>query len=413
MDDISIVLPDNVVEIVLNKTLELPFGLQQDFFTDFRTCFSDTLARIFADYGIELKPYEVIHRSCDLATADGFSDDDIDWDYYIRYGYGEYGFMVLNDIGYSKSQSLVRSFQKLINLKTLGNFNYIVYSPFEHISITQPKSVQISGYFYNFSKNLKKPWLVLLNVELDNHQFLSVLNRLRKNNIHNQLENQLNPYTHEGYCDAPLFFHRITGDIFRCSCFPKIEIRPKISHYVVDNICSLCTGKVPREHQQFCGYSQFSSWYWNYIKLLNNQDDDIHFGEKRVRDIFGYPPIGATKIVETFLYKVVCDVFDGYTVIRNYRCKKLEYLELDIWIPAVKLGIEYQGEQHYKPIKHWGGKAALEKRIANDKKKRRLCKKLNYHLIEFKSQESINYSLILNRIMKFHPYFFRFEGENN
>jgi hypothetical protein len=41
-------------------------------------------------------------------------------------------------------------------------------------------------------------------------------------------------------------------------------------------------------------------------------------------------------------------------------------------MPKYKIAIEYQGIQHYKAIKHWGGEKGLQKRQADDKKNMKL-----------------------------------------
>lgn len=93
-------------------------------------------------------------------------------------------------------------------------------------------------------------------------------------------------------------------------------------------------------------------------------------------------------------------LFSDYEVIHHYRGTELQGLELDIWLPDLKLAIEYQGEQHYNVIEHWGGKEGLEKRIANDKKKRGLCKSLGYHLIEVKYTEEISEQLVRKKVAR-------------
>jgi len=93
-------------------------------------------------------------------------------------------------------------------------------------------------------------------------------------------------------------------------------------------------------------------------------------------------------------------IFPDNEIIHHYRGIELEGLELDIWLPDYQLGIEYQGEQHYNMVEHWGGKEGLEKRIANDEKKKRLCKKLGYHLIEVKYTEEISEELVRKKVVK-------------
>jgi len=63
---------------------------------------------------------------------------------------------------------------------------------------------------------------------------------------------------------------------------------------------------------------------------------------------------------------------------------------LDIFIPELKLAIEYQGQQHYEAFPHLGGDIGLEKRILNDDKKKDLCKILNYKLVKIDYGEDLS-----------------------
>ncbi|NMQ18390.1 hypothetical protein E4P82_03755 [Candidatus Competibacter phosphatis] len=59
--------------------------------------------------------------------------------------------------------------------------------------------------------------------------------------------------------------------------------------------------------------------------------------------------------------KIVQVLFPSLEVVHHYRGKELEGLEIDVWIPKLKIGIEYQGIQHFNVIKHWGGEDGLRK----------------------------------------------------
>lgn len=74
-----------------------------------------------------------------------------------------------------------------------------------------------------------------------------------------------------------------------------------------------------------------------------------------------------------------------------------------MWVPELRLGIEYQGEQHYEAIKHWGGDEGLAKRQSNDRKKRALCKQLGYTLIEFRFDEELTESTVHSRLKRHLP----------
>lgn len=93
-----------------------------------------------------------------------------------------------------------------------------------------------------------------------------------------------------------------------------------------------------------------------------------------VRADFGIKPVGFGWVSESLLYNMVCTLCPNEDVIFHYRPSWLEGLELDIFLPERRIGIEYQGQQHYLPVKYWGGEEALQAQKERDKKKVRLCK---------------------------------------
>ena len=68
----------------------------------------------------------------------------------------------------------------------------------------------------------------------------------------------------------------------------------------------------------------------------------------------------------------------------QYRDEWLGYQSLDIYIPSLRVAIEYQGGQHYKAIKLYGGKKTFEDTQERDERKKELCSKHNIRLIEWK-----------------------------
>lgn len=101
---------------------------------------------------------------------------------------------------------------------------------------------------------------------------------------------------------------------------------------------------------------------------------------------------------ESVLANIIQELFKDYTIYRNYRPDILEGLELDIYIQELKLGIEYQGIQHVKPVNQWGGEKDFEIRKEHDRRKADLCKKNNIELIYFWHDEDINKELVLNKL---------------
>lgn len=63
---------------------------------------------------------------------------------------------------------------------------------------------------------------------------------------------------------------------------------------------------------------------------------------------------------------------------------------LDIYISDSKIGIEYQGEQHYKAVDIWGGEAALKENQERDLRKKRLCAENGVLLLEWSYECPVN-----------------------
>ena len=91
---------------------------------------------------------------------------------------------------------------------------------------------------------------------------------------------------------------------------------------------------------------------------------------------------------EALLYSVVSSIYND--AIYQYRADWLGMQSIDIYIPSLSIGIEYQGVQHYKPIEHFGGKEHFIQQQKNDEKKRNLCKQNGVKLIEWSYDQEIN-----------------------
>ena len=71
-------------------------------------------------------------------------------------------------------------------------------------------------------------------------------------------------------------------------------------------------------------------------------------------------------------------------------CKNILPLPFDFYIPELNICIEYDGKQHFQPIKRWGGISKFQKTKKNDKIKNQYCKKNNIKLIRIKFLKNIN-----------------------
>ena len=67
----------------------------------------------------------------------------------------------------------------------------------------------------------------------------------------------------------------------------------------------------------------------------------------------------------------------------QYRPEWLGRQSLDLYIPSLRTGIEYQGVQHYLPVEFFGGEEALAQRQELDRQKRELCEANKVRLVEW------------------------------
>ena len=196
-----------------------------------------------------------------------------------------------------------------------------------------------------------------------------------------------------------------------------------------DSICHECNKKVPRGYYDSNNIKlKKIGWYINkrcfeygvdtsgyilledklpvYLKVLTNLDiytgdldvkllhvnDRLKIYDKRknaiyneieneVRNIFGFKKIGEEWVSETTLYYEIKNSFPDIDVIHHGKPKWLGKQHLDIWIPELRIAIEYQGEQHSNPVSAFGGEEAYLKNIERDKRKYELCKENNVNLI--------------------------------
>ena len=67
-------------------------------------------------------------------------------------------------------------------------------------------------------------------------------------------------------------------------------------------------------------------------------------------------------------------------------------LRFDFFLKDLKIFIEFDGQQHFKPIKAWGGDKAFQKLIENDKRKALWATQNGYNLVRIKFSDSAIYN---------------------
>lgn len=108
----------------------------------------------------------------------------------------------------------------------------------------------------------------------------------------------------------------------------------------------------------------------------------LRLAENNYRESIGMPKIGEGWISETELYYKIKEAFPNEQVIHHGSPEWLGRQHLDIWIPELKVAVEYQGAQHDQPVDFFGGQEAFEKNQERDAVKKKKCLENGVRLIE-------------------------------
>lgn len=211
------------------------------------------------------------------------------------------------------------------------------------------------------------------------------------------------------------FYDKVSGDSYLCECFRDVvssnpshaqhlHLKRALSKSAYRcGICHLCTGENSSLTFSNPMYgSVFKARYGGYItKVSLEQKIDEREAENIVREIKGVAKIGERWINETLLYNYIKLLFPNHLVEREATPPWLGKQRLDVYIPALRLAVEYQGKQHYEPIPHFGGEEGFARAQERDKQKAKFCKQNNVDLVYFTYKENLTEKLVDKRLQKY------------
>ena len=131
--------------------------------------------------------------------------------------------------------------------------------------------------------------------------------------------------------------------------------------------------------------------YKSYFKKYDSKIEDDY------NNLISSSNVYAKWKSESKLYRLVKSVYPD--AIYQYHDKWLGSQSLDIFVPSIKLGIEYQGLQHYHAVDFFGGEKVFAETVERDKRKNELCKKNGITIIYWMYNEGINYSLLNEKLV--------------
>ncbi len=117
--------------------------------------------------------------------------------------------------------------------------------------------------------------------------------------------------------------------------------------------------------------------------------DAFREAENRLRDLLGEKRVGEKWDEETKLFHTIKIMFPDLQVIHHGKPDWLGRMHFDIWVPELKIAIEYHGPQHFEEMKHFGGAESLEATQRRDALKRSAATREGVQLFEIMSLDDI------------------------
>jgi hypothetical protein len=133
---------------------------------------------------------------------------------------------------------------------------------------------------------------------------------------------------------------------------------------------------------EYSGLEKDSLIYYIENSLLEIFSVFIYGNQDEFRVSKGLPKIGEGWLSETELFQKIKNHYSRENIKQHGKPRWLGRQHVDIWIPKYRIGIEFQGKQHYEPIEYFGGIETFKKNQERDLRKKILFEKNNAHLVE-------------------------------
>jgi hypothetical protein len=146
------------------------------------------------------------------------------------------------------------------------------------------------------------------------------------------------------------------------------------------------TGKAkPSSHPFYIGVVGAPDSPRNMTEWNGLMSDALTWLQKRWKREIGISPW----VAENQLYQILRRLLKGRDVIQHARPTWLEPQHLDVYVPQAGIAVEYMGQQHFEPLKFFGGEAAFKLVLERDQRKTELCVNHGIKLIHVRFNEDV------------------------
>lgn len=119
-----------------------------------------------------------------------------------------------------------------------------------------------------------------------------------------------------------------------------------------------------------------------HLYLAAYLNDFLRQAEDRARSEAGLPKVSEGWVSETELFHLLKAAFPERQVVHHSSPAWLSPQHLDIYFPDERVAVEFQGEQHFRPVTLFGGEASFAAQQERDERKRQACARNNCALLE-------------------------------
>jgi len=104
---------------------------------------------------------------------------------------------------------------------------------------------------------------------------------------------------------------------------------------------------------------------------------------------------------EAEMYQIIKKIFPETLVFREASPPWLGRQRLDVYLPQLKLALEYQGQQHYQAVSLFGGADSLARTIERDALKKQLCEENSTELIYVRFDDPLTVASLKHKLRRF------------
>jgi hypothetical protein len=208
---------------------------------------------------------------------------------------------------------------------------------------------------------------------------------------------------------------------WKCPEGDEHEWQASVANVVNGSTCPVCMNRKITSENNLSFLFPNLIREWDYEKNMNIDPSKIGANSKikvwwicrRDKDHFWYStikdriqkgsgcPFCANKmnVSEYKMFEFIKEIFNGKEVRYCYRPDWLQRMEVDAYVPDLRLGFEYQGIQHFRPISYFGGEETYIAQVQRDKLKKEICYNEKITLVYVYYNEKLSKELLTNKIL--------------